>query len=244
MIRAVIARYGVGGSYWTEQHRCADGNPVPASPSSTWEVWNEPNILTYYGDQKATAQGYGQLLAAADEAINTSANPNAKTVMGGVTGSQMSDFLVALYAALPDLNSHVDIFDIHAYATTPQNSLKLLRTFRQTANAHGANNKPIWVSEVAWSSCRQSGWSYPGKCVNNVLARDEAGQRSYLTSLYKLLIDNASALRLQRVAWYSWRDPSLSRETCQFCYGAGLFHRDGSPKPAWGAYTSLAGGQP
>jgi hypothetical protein len=245
MIRAVIARYGVGGSYWAEQHRCTDGTtPVPPSPQNIWEVWNEPNIMTYYGDQKATAEGYGKLLAAADDAINTSVNPAAKTVMGGLTGSTLSNFLDALYDALPDLNSHVDVFDIHAYARTPQDSLNILRTFRQRANAHGAIYKPIWVSEVAWSSCLQAGYSYPIKCIGNALARDEAGQRNYLTSMYNLLIANASTLRLRRVAWYSWKDPSLTRATCDFCYGSGLFHRDGSPKPAWGAYVTLAGGQP
>jgi hypothetical protein len=244
MIRAAIARYGVGGSYWTEQHKCADGTPVPASPSSIWQVWNEPNVMASYGDQTATAQGYGRLLVAADYAIKSSVNPTAKTVMGGLTGSKASDFLDALYAARPGLNTHVDIFDLHAYATTPQNSLNLLRAFRQTANAHGASAKPIWVSEVAWSSCLESGNSYPANCVNNVLAKDEAGQRQYLTSLYNLLIANSSALRLNRVAWYSWRDPSVSRATCTFCYGSALFHRDDSPKPSWGAYVALAGGQP
>ena len=100
------------------------------------------------------------------------------------------------------------------------------------------------MSEVAWSSCLQAGYSYPTKCITNALARDEAGQRNYLISMYNLLIVNASTLRLRRVAWYSWQDPSLTRATCDFCYGSGLFHRDGSPKPAWGAYVTLAGGQP
>ena len=244
IIRRVIARYGKGGSYWKEHHHCLDSQaPVPKRPAHSWQVWNEPNIMDYYGDQRATAQGYGRLLVAADNAINTSANPYARTVMGGLTGSQASGFLNALYNAVPHLNSHVDVFDMHAYATTPENSLKLLQGLRQTANAHGARAKLLWVTEVAWSSCRQQGRSYPAKCRNNALARNETGQRYYLTRMYNLLINNAPALRLRRVAWYSWRDPSLSRATCTFCYGSGLFHRDGSRKPAWSAYVNLAGGR-
>jgi hypothetical protein len=244
MIRRVIARYGVGGSYWKRRHRCPGRTSrVPARPSRHWQVWNEPNVMSYYGNQKATAQGYGRLLKAADNAI-TSVNPHAKTVLGGLTGSKASDFLRALYNAVPHLNSRVNIFDLHAYATTPRNSLNLLRGFRHTANAHGARAKRIWVSEIAWSSCLQNGHSYPAKCRNNALATDEAGQRRYLTRMYKRLINNAPALRLRRVAWYSWKDPSLSRATCTFCYGSGLFHRDGSRKPAWNAYVNLAGGRP
>ncbi len=66
---------------------------------------------------------------------------------------------------------------MHAYATTPQNSLDLLREFRRTANARGARAKRIWVTEVAWSSCLQNGYVYPARCRNNPLARNEAGQR-------------------------------------------------------------------
>ncbi len=245
IIRRVIARYGVGGSYWKQRHHCLDSNArVPTWAPRSWQVWNEPNIMTYYGNQAATAQGYGRLLTAADNAINTSANPRANTVLGGLSGSQSSDFLRALYNAVPHLNSHVDIFDQHAYATTPQNSLNLLRELRQTANAHGARRKRIWVSEIAWSSCLQNGHSYPARCRNNALARNEAGQRTHLARMYNLLINKAPSLRLRRVAWYSWRDPSPSRATCNFCYGSGLFRRDGTRKPAWRAYVNLAGGRP
>jgi hypothetical protein len=246
MIRDVVARYGEGGSYWAGNHHCVDGTPVPEAPAHLWEIWNEPNIMNYWGDQEATAQGYGRLLTAADEAINTSANPKAPTVMGGLTGSkvQVSDFLTALYAAVPDLNEHVDVFDLHAYAMTPQASLELLRSLRQTADAHGATRKPIWVSEVAWSSCLQAEVLYPSRCVNNPLAHDEAEQRTYLKDMYSLLLAHASELNLRRVAWYSLRDPSATRGTCNFCYGSGLRHRDGSPKPAWHAYVGLSGEQP
>ena len=245
MIRRVIARYGIRGSYWNRRHRCPGGNGwAPERPARKWQVWNEPNVMSYYGGQAATAQGYGRLLTAADKAINTSANPRAKTVLGGLTGNQAPDFLRALYKAWPHLNTRVNIFDLHAYAATPQNSLDLLREFRRTANAHGASAKPIWVTEVAWSSCLQNGHAYPARCRNNLLARDEAGQRAYLTRMYKRLINNRRALKLQRVAWYSWKDPELSRGTCAFCYGTGLLRRNRSPKPAWSAYVNLAGGRP
>ena len=206
MVRRVVARYGKGGSYWKQGHHCLDSRArVPTSPSHSWQVWNEPNVMDYYGDQQATARGYGRILTAAANGIDTSANPHANTVLGGLTGSGAPDFLSALYNAVPRLNSYVDVFDLHAYATTPQHSLDLLREFRNTANAHGAGAKRLWVSEVAWSSCKQNGHSYPARCRNNALAKNEAGQRDYLTRLYNLLINNAPALRLRRVAWYSWK---------------------------------------
>ena len=246
MIRAVVARYGEGGAYWRENHNCVGTDtPVPDAPAHLWQIWNEPNIMTYWGgDETATARGYGRLLSAADEAIDTSANPHAPTVLGGLTGSKAPEFLATLYDVVPNLNADVDVFDLHAYAMNPQASLDLLRRLRATADAHGADRKVIWVSEVAWSSCRHSPSLYPSRCVDNNLAHDESEQRNYLKDLYELLLAHSSGLRLRRVAWYSFRDPSATRGTCNFCYGSGLLRRDGTPKPAWSAYVSLSRGQP
>jgi hypothetical protein len=246
MIRAVVARYGEGGAYWRENHNCVGTDtPVPDAPAHLWQIWNEPNIMTYWGgDETATARGYGRLLSAADEAIDTSANPHAPTVLGGLTGSKAPEFLATLYDVVPNLNADVDVFDLHAYAMNPQASLDLLRRVRATADAHGADRKVIWVSEVAWSSCRHSPSSYPSRCVNNNLAHDESEQRNYLKDLYELLLAHSSGLRLRRVAWYSFRDPSATRGTCNFCYGSGLLRRDGTPKPAWSAYVSLSRSRP
>ena len=215
MVRRVIARYGKGGSYWKQGHHCLDSRArVPTSPSHSWQVWNEPNVMDYYGDQQATARGYGRILTAAANGINTSANPHATTVLGGLTGSGAPDFLTALYNAVPRLNSYVDVFDLHAYATTPQHSLDLLRGFRQTANAHGAGAKRLWVSEVAWSSCKQNGHSYPAKCRNNALAKNEAGQRNYLTRLYNLLHQQRSSVTAAAGCLVFVEGSRLSRATC------------------------------
>jgi hypothetical protein len=243
-IRAAVARYGVGGSFWKGGHYCADGvTPVPASPATVWQIWNEPNVSFFWGGRSPSASAYAQLLAVADQAINTSANPNARIAMGGLA-NDAAGFLKALYAAMPQLNSHFEIFDVHAYVVFPENAVTKLAAFRSVANQYGASTKPIWVSEVGWSSCLQTGWDYPQRCVDNNLATDEAGQASNLTTLYTLLAAQSSTLRLERVAWYGWRDPPTTPGDCSFCYGAGLLHRDGTPKPAWQAYVTLAGGRP
>ena len=115
-------------------------------------------------------------------------------MLGGLTGNQAPDFLRALYKAWPHLNARVDIFDVHAYASTPLNSLRPVEGLPSHSQRPRCESKPIWVSEVAWSSCLQSGPVYPDRCRNNILARNEAGQRVYLTRMYKRLINNASAL--------------------------------------------------
>jgi Glycosyl hydrolase catalytic core len=243
-IRAAVGRYGVGGGFWKGQHYCADGvTPVPAAPARVWKIWNEPNVSVFWGGRTPSAGEYAQLLAAADQAIDNSINPDAPIVMGGLP-NDAEGYLKALYTAMPALNTHFEVFDLQPYAGTVQRVLTKLQGFRSVANQHGASAKPIWVTEVGWSSCLESGWSYPASCANSSMAADEAGQATNLTDLYTLLAGQASSLRLERVAWYGWHDPPLGPQTCGACYGAGLFHRDGSAKPSWRAYVALAGGRP
>jgi hypothetical protein len=239
-IRASVARYGVGGMYWRGTHYCADGvTPVPAAPATAWKIWNEPNVASFWGGRPPSAAEYAQLLAAADEAIDSSINPGAPIVMGGLPNDAAS-YLKALYTAMPELNDHFEIFDVHPYAGTTQRVLTKLQGFRSVADQHGAADKPIWVSEVGWSSCRESGWDYPQRCATSTMSSDDAGQAQLLTGMYTILAQQSSALRLERVAWYGWRDPPVDGGGCNVCFGAGLFHRDGTAKPSWYAYAALA----
>jgi hypothetical protein len=243
-IRASVARYGVGGAYWRGTHFCADGvTPVPAAPATVWKVWNEPNVSAFWGGRPPSALEYAQLLAAAHRAIDNSINPDARIVMGGLP-NDAAGYLKALYTAMPALNAQFEIFDLQPYAGTVQRVLTKLEGFRSVADQHGATDKPIWISEVGWSSCLESGWSYPTRCATSNMAADDAGQAKNLTDMYTLLAGQSSRLGLERVAWYGWRDPPVTSGGCNVCFGAGLLHRDGSPKPSWGAYVALAGGRP
>src|SRR5919201_928745 len=100
-IRASVARYGVGGMYWRGTHYCTDGvTPVPAAPATAWKIWNEPNVASFWGGRPPSAAEYAQLLAAADEAIDSSINPGAPIVMGGLP-NDAAGYLKALYTAMP-----------------------------------------------------------------------------------------------------------------------------------------------
>jgi hypothetical protein len=242
-IRAAVARYGRGGRYWKERHHCANGTRVPRAPARVWKVWNEPNVSYFWGGRRPSAREYANLLAAADRAINHSINPRAKIVMGGLPNDAVG-YLKALYKAMPRLNAHFEAFDLHPYSATAQRVLTRVRDFRRVANNHRARKKPIWISEVGWSSCRERGWNYPARCANSKMAADDAGQARKLKRLYTALAARSSRLRLRRVAWYGWYDPKPSLGTCNACYGAGLFHHDRSAKPSWRAYVRLAGGRP
>ena len=245
MIRRVIARYGAGGSYWRKRHRCLGGKGrVPKRPSRIWQVWNEPNVMGYDGGQKSTAEGYGRLLTAADKAINGSIQPARQDGARRADRQPLNRLPEGpLQGGAPSQLTRQRVRP----ARLRHHSSELPRALEEASRApptptalHASGSGSV---RSRWSSCLQKGHSYPARCRNNPLARDEAGQRRYLTRMYRLFLRNAGGLRLRRVAWYSWRDPSLSRATCDFCYGSGLLHRGGRHKPAWKAYVNLARGR-
>jgi hypothetical protein len=238
-VRALVTRYGVNGTYWQATHKCANGTVnVPKAPSLDWEIWNEPDIPAYWNGNPSPAN-YALLLWKANQAIK-SVNPTAKTVM---SAPRNVTYLKHLYNT-SQLNANFNIFDIHPYSRTPVEALKVLRDYRTTVNAQGASDKLFWVSEIGWASCKQARHGYPPRCAKHELATTEAGQRRKLIDMYKRFTRASAWLKLQRVAWYGWVDPRKGDASCLFCIGTGLFHRNGTSKPAWAAFTRLAGGKP
>ena len=70
---------------------------------------------------------------------------------------------------------------------------------RRVLNENGAGRKPIWLTELTWSSAK--GRKKP-------LTKDwevtEAGQARRLRQAYTLFAGARKSLRLQRIYWYTW----------------------------------------
>jgi hypothetical protein len=231
-VRDVARRYGPGGSFWAQ-------NPsIPAHPMSYWEVWNEPNIAGMTGPGGVSVRGYAQLLRLTGEALRQASVQN-RVVLGGLYrrprrgfGIRMTRYLQALYK-LKGGRSLFDAVAIHPYASLPRQVLAVTRSVRRVMNANRDARKPLWITELGWTTGGQY-WS------QSLYRATPAQQATRLGATARLLIANRRRLRLQRVDWHTWRD----REgTNNFWDGyMGLFTADGHPKPAWAAFTQVTGG--
>lgn len=193
-----------------------------------WEIWNEPNHPGFWNSDVDT---YTQYLAAAATAIKTK-NPNAKIVLGGLSGAD-GDFLSQIYDNLDDPDS-IDVVAIHPYRLVgdnfnyaPEQTIDGLNTLvtdlyniKAISQRYQKRVVPIWLTEVGWSTASAG--------------VTEAQQAEYLKRLYTIAF---SVPDIQKVFWYSFTNTSSDTNTHDDHFG--LYTFTYQPKPAATAYQLM-----
>lgn len=190
-----------------------------------WEIWNEPN---HSGFWKGSLEEYAQTLSAAATAIKK-VNPNAKIVLGGLSGSD-SDYLDRLYEELDD-PSVIDVVAIHPYRLlgsnfnySPEESEDGLNTLttdlyniKAVVNKHDKDTTPIWLTE--------SGWHSSDSGVSN------KKQARYLMRFYTIAL---SIPQVRKVFWYTLVNSSSDKAAPEANFG--ILNYDYSKKASYNAY--------
>ena len=70
-------------------------------------------------------------------------------------------------------------------------------------------------------------------------AKGTGGQAGFLRGTMSVLVAQRRRWRISGVDWFAWQDGVAPDPHCVFCEFAGLFDRDGGPKPAWWAFRRL-----
>ena len=222
-LRLAIERYGPSGTFWTEHPEVA---PIPIRD---WQVWNEPNLSDYFSVQPFP-KPYVRLLRAARRAIKA-ADPGATVVMAGLANFSWKD-LERLYKA--HVKGLFDVAAVHPFSGFPRNSVKIVRSNRRVMDRHGDKRKPIWLTELTWTSAK-------GKTKNiHNWETTESGQAERLTRGYTLYVKARKQLGLQRIYWYTWAGYDSPPNSFDY---SGLRHStpDGvlSDKPALSAFRRI-----
>jgi hypothetical protein len=186
---------------------------------ASYEVWNEPNLDSYF-EPKANVSEYAAMQRAAYLGAK-SANPNVQIVCCALSANDMG-YLDQLYTALrayPDASANDDFFDalgVHPYAyegtkplppdETRNNYPGTFGPFDYTfvgidkmiadLDAHGDSHKKVWIGEFGYR-ITSGGYHQP-------ISDDLRAQ--YLKQAYALLDQRP---RIMGMAWYSYyRDPN------------------------------------
>jgi hypothetical protein len=226
-VAALVRRYGPGGSFWETNS--------PALPIRMWQIWNEPNISTFWPTHPYQ-RGYVKLLHAAHDAIKA-IDPGAKVVLAGLPNYSWVQ-LGRIYK-VRHASKWFDVAAIHPYTKTPKGVIEILDKARQAMDDAGDKQTPIVADEISWPSSL-------GKTDHTVgfdFATTEAGQAHKLARLLPLLGENRARLRLLGFYYYTWAttpDP----DGLAFTY-AGLENYDASTgefaaKPALSAFSNAA----
>ncbi|MFH1426038.1 MAG: cellulase family glycosylhydrolase [Candidatus Kerfeldbacteria bacterium] len=193
-----------------------------------WEIWNEPNHAGFW---KGSLSEYATLLEAASVAIKEE-NPNAKIVLGGLSGAD-SDFIDKLYDELdnPDI---IDIVAIHPYREksgnfnyAPEESLtglNLLMTdlynVKAAVERNDSNSTPIWLTELGWTTYK-----------NGVTDKRQA---AFLMRAYAIAL---SVPTVKKVFWYALNDTSSDTSYAEAHFG--LLDHANARKTSWHAYKFM-----
>jgi hypothetical protein len=223
----LAGRYGRNGVFW-RQHPT-----LPYLPIVDWEVWNEPNLKSYWLGKPSPRQ-YVRLLRLTRAGLRSS-DPQARVGVGGLFsppraryGVSIKNFVEGLYR-VHGARTAFDAVAIHPYASRPAEVLADCRQLRRAMNAHHDRKTPIWITELGWTT-GGLGWS------KSPFRATEAKQAKFLSRTYRRLIAARRQLRLQRVVWHTWQD---AQPGTLWTLNMGLIHYDESPKPSLAAFARL-----
>lgn len=236
-VRMAVERYGRRGDFWAEHPE------LPYRPVRAWQIWNEQNF--FYFVSRPNPVDYGKLVKLSETAIHR-VDPKAKVVLGGMfawpgEASQKtrprkafyaSEFLRIMYRKTPGIGKRFDAVALHPYTGNFKRLPRMVREMRSALEVARDPKKPIWITEMGWSSQPPT----PG----NGFAKGPVGQVKQLKGAFRLLRKNHSKWRIQRVYWFSVDDHPGS---CNFCDGSGLFTQAFKPKRSWHAYVRFTGGK-
>jgi hypothetical protein len=188
---ALARRYGPDGSFWTEHPE------LVAQPVRHWQIWNEPSFKSFWSD-RPFAPDYVELLRAARIAIKT-ADPGATIVLAGLPNKSWTA-LEKIYDA--GGRRAFDVAAFHPFTAKVDGVKTILERDRKVMARHHDAGKPLWVTELSWTSAR-------GKTsVTYGNEQTERGQAKKLRDAYTMLAKQRGRLRIGRVYWYTW----LSRD--------------------------------
>jgi len=218
-------------------------------PSPVYEVWNEPDALEFWGE--APNPDFYTVMLKASYAKVKAGDPGATVLTGPTTGNNFA-WIESLYArgakgSFDGVSVHTDIacsvvgpdtFYREPSGRLGQFTFLGYREVRASMLANG-DDKPIWMTELGWSTTDGG----PTSCVRGESAGrkpsgvDETNQAAFLTRAYQCLANDPYVIA---AAWFTLRDVQgqpLSSELGNY----GLLRRDGSAKPALGAFGGPAG---
>jgi Glycosyl hydrolase catalytic core len=222
-LKALVGRYGPGGSYWTNGYRQRYGADARPWPIQSWQIWNEPNLQKYFTPEPSPGK-YARLVQISNDAIK-SKDLHAKIVLAGLSGNgdiSASNFLNSFYGT-SGIKNKFDVAALHPYASTLDRQRQVIQQVRTVMKNRADATTPLWLTELAWGSAPADGG----------LNKGPTGQAQMLSSAYKMILQNRTAWNVQRLFWYHWRDPLDVNASCTFCATAGLVNYDHTKKPAY-----------
>jgi hypothetical protein len=187
-LQALVGRYGPQGTFWVSRP------DLPRRPQRQWQIWNEPNIDTYWSSPRPFAARYVRLLRASHRALKA-ADPGSEVVLCGFANFSWRALADAYRAGA---RRWFDVAAVHPFSGRLENVLKIVRLTREVMARNDDRRKGLIISELTWPSAR-------GKTRNTIgFETTEAGQAIRLRNAYGALLRIRRSARIRQIFWYTW----------------------------------------
>lgn len=192
---------------------------------AAWQVWNEPNIPSFWRPHEDAA-GYGRLLQASFQALKSAA-PQKPVVIGGMAYYSQMPVKKGLMLEELGKNGAFNLGAVVAYhpysefpeGDNPREQDFIARTSMGNTRLRTAGVKQIWATEWGWSS-------YAGPKEMQALI-GESGQADFLLRRLALM----STQDFDKVFLFALSDLDSRASVRDQSYG--LLTRDAMPKPSY-----------
>lgn len=197
-----------------------------------WEIWNEQNHPDFFTTADPVA--YTRMLCSAYEEIKK--GDQSPVLYGGLQYND-APFVSRSYAA--GAQGCFDVLATHPYPAPsdstpdadggPPWGIPRVRDVREVMLAHGDGDKPIWFTELGWST--------------GVMPDPQPWERAVTEAVQAQYLEETIALTRERypyvegIIWFRERDRTSADP---FEDGYGLMRRDLSPKPALSRLKAVA----
>ena len=227
-LRKLVRRYGHGGALVREKKF--------AKPIKDWQLWNEQNLPIYAAKGKPNPREYARFVKISSKEIKR-VDRKANIVLGGMPerakrGMVLKKFLTRFYR-VKGIKSKFDVVSLHPFAENHRGVKGALQRLRDLLRRVGDRRQVIWMTEIGYASHGPKG---------HFLVGSEKEQAKKTRSTLSFLKKNHRRYKVGTVDWFRWRDlSSYSQNTNHWWEYAGLYRKDGSPKPACHKYRRFTG---
>ena len=257
--KKIVEKYGPGSSFST--------------PAKAWVIWNEPNMshVDKVNDPEqqqgaVNPEGFASFFKEMSDALRSGAKGEIakgemEVLTPGLYGYRSPGchpechltpraFMKGMDEKLLELKSsnaydamalHPYVFKIgeHGKQQPPKNGEEVKEVTkvikRVITGLHSLHSgKPLWITELGFPVAN------PEKAGNNPPVTPPI-QKLLVKASFSMIQNNRKRLNIPHAFYYNIQDDPASGRVWD--YFSGLLNAQGKPRPAWTAYSNLAGGQ-
>ncbi|WP_273831894.1 cellulase family glycosylhydrolase [Guptibacillus sedimenti] len=177
-----------------------------------WEIWNEPNLETFWKPQPSIAE-YSTLVKEVSPIIQQK-DPSGVIVAPALAGihAKSLEWLKQLFEE--NILEYIDAISVHPYRNNlPESALYDYQLLRKLLNDYSGKDIPIISGE----------WGYSMHEKDNI-SINEMEQASYLARIF--LINSMAEIPIS--IWYDWKNDGVDKNNKEHNFG--LVWYDSTPK--------------